>query len=294
MSREAVLLLNHVVDEDLRRLHEELTEALEPDRHVWLLSDRTQRSLPFIRLSESRRELVFRTPDLESLGYPGKSSLTLRRAGSRNMQLGNTDLPVLLFARAHPEYDRFWVIEYDVRFTGSWRMLLDTFDDNSADLLATSVCDHAVNPGWSHWPSLQFPQQPVAEDERLRAFLPIYRISAPALALVDEAYRSGVRGHYEVTMPTILHLAGRVVQDISGEGNWGAPGIHRRLYYSNPADNSFSPGTFVYRPIMQAPGDRPDTLWHPVKPDKPFWLAYAEKIWRRLWRPVDAWWYSRR
>ena len=60
---------------------------------------------------------VVRTPELRSLPYPVKS-------GGEDWHLwggGHTDLISMRYCLAHPEYEHYWSIEYDVAFSGSWR-----------------------------------------------------------------------------------------------------------------------------------------------------------------------------
>ncbi|MGB5199271.1 MAG: hypothetical protein WBR56_05160, partial [Sedimenticolaceae bacterium] len=49
------------------------------------------------------------------------------------------------------------------------------------------------------------------------------------------------------------------------DGEFTRPERINRHYRSNRFDKSLSPGTFVFRPTMDAPGAEPNLLWHPVK-----------------------------
>lgn len=264
--RAAVLVLNHFLDGDLVHLYRQLAADLDGRCDVHLLSDRTQPTTSLSRLPGTAREHRFRTTDLMELGYPGRCSDIARRTGMRNMPLGNADLPVLLFARVHPEYDYYWVVEYDVRFSGSWSVLMSAFEHNDADLLGTTLTRFEETPGWCHWPSLQAPGGGAFPSPSLvRGFFPVYRLSNRAVQCHHQGCMDGARGHMEALLPTQIAAAGLRLEDLGGDGAFVAPGNHNRFYRNERCSDRLGPGTFVYRPARPAMGTDPDTLWHPVK-----------------------------
>lgn len=265
-ARSAVLILNHFLDGDLVRLHRQLAGDLDGACDVYLLSDRTQPTASLSRLPGSAREFRFRTEDLVELGYPARCEAIARRTGMRNMPLGNADLPVLLFARNHPQYDFYWVIEYDVRFSGSWSVLMAAFEHNDADLLGTTLTRCAETPDWCHWPSLQAPRgAEFSPHHTIRGFFPVYRLSNRAVECHHRGCMDGARGHMEGLLPTQIAAAGLRLEDIGGDGEFVAPGNHNRFYRNVRDSDRLGPGTFVYRPARPSMGADPDTLWHPVK-----------------------------
>lgn len=58
------------------------------------------------------------------------------------------------FYQEQPDYDRYWIIENDVRFGGDWSSLFEELAASEADLLCTTVQTHADNPDWAHWHTL--------------------------------------------------------------------------------------------------------------------------------------------
>ena len=74
---------------------------------------------------------------------------------------GNAHLADLSFYEAHPEYDYCWTIEYDVRFSGSWAVFFEEFQNNTADLLATHVRRYEEEPAWYWWGTLRTPDGPL-------------------------------------------------------------------------------------------------------------------------------------
>ena len=255
--REAVLLMTHFVDDMIvgqaRRLM-----ATSGGRDVFVLLNKTDDVNPTYRRPSDIRVFEFTVDDLRALGYPLKG----RRIRDKDIELF-----AFTFWKAHPEYDRIWVVEYDVAFSGPWSQVFDHFADNDAALLATSLHRWAINPAWPNWPSVQRPEGPPADlSDYIRAFMPFYRLSREGFQALDAAYRAGWEGFYEGIVPRILQEAGLRIEDIGGDGEFVAPANRGRFYSSNPADNTLAPGSFVFRPIIAQPGPEPGKLWHPVKP----------------------------
>ncbi len=258
-TRDAVLLMTHFVDDTIvghaRRL---MAEA--GGRDVYVLLNKTDDVNPGYRRPADISVFEFTVEDLRRLDYPFKG----RRIRDKDIELF-----AFTFMRAHPEYDRVWVVEYDVAYTGRWGDLFDHFDRSDAALLATSLHRWAVNPAWPNWSSVRTPDGPPVElSAYVRAFMPFYRLSRAGFEALDRAYRAGWDGFYEGIVPRILLDAGLAVEDLGGSGEFVAPHNRGRFYSSNPADNTLSPGTFVFRPIVARPGPGADTLWHPVKPEQ--------------------------
>ncbi len=279
-ARSVILILNHVADRHLAELYAQITHDCADTCDVVLLSDRTRPSFAWACRTGRMNEFRFRLQDLVSLGYPGKQDLALPGRLERAMKFGNAELPVLLFHRAHRHYAHYWLVEYDVRFSGDWHYLIAHFDRCEADLLGTTLMRYEQFPSWNRWQSLQL--QGVGEAERLRGFFPIYRISNAALECLDAFYRRGCSGHMETLVPTALHHAKLRLEDIGGSGDFVRPENVDRFYVNRPASNDLSPGTFVYRPARTQAGEQPDTLWHPVKPARSIGVRVRNKAMRVL------------
>lgn len=255
--REAVLLMTHFVD-DMIVAHYRRLVAEASGRDVFVLLNETDDLNPGYRRPGDLRVFGFTVESLRALGYPLKG---------RQIRDKDIELFSFTFWAAHPEYDRVWVVEYDVAFTGRWGTLFDAFVDADAALLATSLHRWAVNPTWPNWPSVRTPAGPPADlTGFVRAFMPLYRLSRAGYRALDAAYRAGWDGFYEGIVPRILLESGLAIEDIGGDGEFVAPANRGRWYSSNPAANTLAPGSFVFRPIRPAPGTEPDRLWHPVKP----------------------------
>jgi len=186
---------------------------------------------------------------------------------------GSAHFPLLDFAltRAHPHY---WLVEYDVEFTGSWGELLTWGEGTEADLLGTHLAEPEDCPEWHWWSSLR---TPVPDAPRCRLFLPLFRISALGIQTLLRARRSGWSGHAEVLLPTALRHAGLRVQDLSTLAPAYRPGS------IEPWERPRS--SHRWRPEVSLEECQatfqPDCLYHPVKApwtfeDGAFWCAPAE------------------
>lgn len=203
----------------------------------------------------------FRGPEATDVDYPGPWALEHRP----ELVPGNLGLLYLHFARRHPGLDRFWIVEYDVCYTGDWAELLERFDRSPADVLGTTLRSHAERPGWHWWPSFE-PSPEVPREAWLSGFFPIVRVSRPALEALDAAYRGGWSGHVEAVLPTAARRAGLEIEDLGGDGPFVKEGNRDRFYTNTVEREHLYPGTFVYRPVRRFPGLRRGMLWHPVKP----------------------------
>lgn len=257
-KKEAVLILTHFIDDRIVAMFRRMKAEAGEERDVHVLFNKTDDNNPGYPIPPDLRVFAFEERDLRALGFPRKG---------RFIQDSDIELFSFTFRVAHPHYDRYWVIEYDVAFTGRWGALFDHFRNSDADLLATSIHRHAVQPEWDNWDKCYPPPgTSMPRENRIRAFLPCFRLSAKGYDTLAEAYRLGWHGHYECLAATLLVRAGLGVEDIGGNGDFVKPGNVGRFYASTPASNTLSPGTFVFRPAMTEAGSRPDTLYHPVKP----------------------------
>jgi len=264
-STTALLFQTHFFDRWCERAFRALASACpEHFRPVVLIHLAPGAPLP-PRLARVPHHVV-RTDELRTPEYPAKS-------GGEDWDLwrgGHTDLILLHFYRARPEHARYWVVEYDVRYTGDWSRFFATFEEEPADFLGPGIIDRADDPDWYNWPSINGPAR-VPDAEQLRSFLPVFRASAALMRAVDGAYRAGWSGHCEGMWPTLARFNGLLVADLGGDGPYTPARYRNRFYSSTPAALYLAPGTLVFKPVLYRPGRRRDMLWHPVKPF--FWRS---------------------
>ncbi len=251
----ALLWMTHVWNADLQAEFEKLYRIDGPGMpEVWLLLD--AQTPGAAALAARYRCHVFDESALFGRGYarlPGQGLMT------------HCHFPVLDFFLAHPEHDHYWVVEYDVRYTGAWEALLSAFAPHPHDLITCHLRRFADEPRWYWWDSLHHPHLAIPRNEWWRSFNVIYRISNRALRFLHESFIDGWRGHSEVTLPTLLHHGGYALLDFGGNSPFALPGGKNRFYTSR----SFGVGGFGtvrYRPARAAAGWRRNKLYHPVKP----------------------------
>lgn len=178
---------------------------------------------------------------------------------------GNTVFPLLDFARSR-DYAWYWLIEYDVRYTGSWREFFSYFADSDSDLLGTTLYRHKFRPSWCWWGSLRTPRFSLVRKKNwIRGLFPAMRLSARGVNLFRKANRKGWRGHYEVCLPTALYHYGLTVEDFGGDGEFVAEHNRNRFYTNTPGVDGLGPGTFVCPPTQPIADRLPDKLYHAIK-----------------------------
>lgn len=182
---------------------------------------------------------------------------------------GNDHYAIEYFFREHSEYEYYWVIEYDIFFSGDWGMLIGTFADNCADLISAHIEKKApYNEEWCWWNSMNSnPPYDFANKMFVKSFNPICRFSNRALCFLNEFLRDKQNcGFYEVLVATVLYNAGYKLEDFGGSGIFVSEANTNRFYVQGLGVNN---GTIRWRPSFSqaeiyALGTN-DKLFHPVK-----------------------------
>ena len=211
-------------------------------------------------------------PDaMDTLGYPVKGA-------ARPFKLipGNCDLPPLLFRRAHPQYEQYWVIEDDVEYSGDVHQLFAGLAPREGDLLAAHLA--RGEESWTYSSMLHAPGIDLTPTTSWLVFLTFFRISGAALDLIDDYYRKGWSAHSENAWATILKHGGMTVVDIGGNGEFVAEEDRNKRYHGLANDGFAKNGSFGTLNIRLRAGRQKDVLWHPIKPPKA-WLRQTRKRW---------------
>ena len=185
---------------------------------------------------------------------------------------GHAQFPLLQFFRERADYDYYWFVEYDVRFSGDWRFFFDTFAANQADFLTCNIRSYEEEPDWWWW-ALHHPRKAIPAFARLHSFNTVYRLSRSALDFLHQSLLSGWCGHHEVMMATVLYESGFRIEDIGGRGRFTPPG-REGLFYTSSATNRrglLKSGTMRFRPSFWKVGPEKNKLYHPVKPLSLIW-----------------------
>ena len=210
MSRTAVLIRTHYVDEQLRAFAERLRAGSEFD--VYVVADETRGALDFGDIPK----LSLTAPILASLGLYGAAPDLLWRCG---------DYGLYVARRALPAYDAFWMIEPDVRLNAERPSgILARFPGPAeVDFLAGRL--RPAEADWD-WAAMMEPETgPV-----WRCLFALVRLSAPAIDLLLEVRRQATARHLsqgrdpaawpndEAFVATTLARNGRSCRDLNDFG----------------------------------------------------------------------------
>ena len=265
MPTTAVLFQIHYFDRWAERAFRAL-RAGTPSDHEFVVLLHLAPGAPVPERVRRYPHHIVRTPELRALPYPGK----VEGPKWDLWHGGHTDLILMHYWRAHPGHERYWAVEYDVRYTGPWRSFFAAFQDDGSDLLAPMLCRRRDFPEWLFWPSLVSPGAQPSDADAVSSFMPVFRASGRLMRAVDEAYRQGWGGHLECSFATIAAVRGFAVADLGGDGEFTPEARRGRFYSGTVRDVYRAPGTFVFKPTFFRTGSRPGMLWHPVKP---FWFG---------------------
>jgi hypothetical protein len=245
---QALLFLTHCLDPRIIARYESMQLPGDFDRY--LLVDAA-----YAAPSDRSDVVFFSLAQLKSIGYyPIADSLIP----------GSNHFPTLEFCRAFPQYEYVWTVEYDVVFSGNWMTFFQAVD-RPADLLTSKIRLYDDDPHWNWWRTLLIPIQYNCRTDPqnpwpikfLASFNPLYRLSHRAAQHLRVKYLQDCWiGHHEVTMPTLLDIAGMIVEDF-GKPPEGC-GIKGKWY-----------GKDTYCPTSLGnhipAGGAPQTLFHPIK-----------------------------
>jgi hypothetical protein len=217
-------------------------------------------------------------PDLRVSSADAAHLFPVRHAAflesGRRSPWGNMDMVWLtLFSR--PElaaYERFWLVEYDVDFSGDWGDFFAEAALYPEDLLVTRLRRLSSQPNWWHASTFRMPER--LRRDPLIGFFPLSRFSR---RLVD-AYRQAVAapgwaGHFEIVLPTVAEALGFTVAEIGGEGAFTPEERLRRHYggsFSTRGSTTFGyrpPRSYAYFHEQPKRFREANRLYHPVKVD---------------------------
>ena len=119
-----------------------------------------------------------------------------------------SELTSLLEEFLESDAQRFWVVDQRVYFDEGFDAFEAAFEDNDADLLATSVRRHSEDPGWTWWKSLCAPNGGDPCAHAVAALLPLIRMSRPAAEAILRGLSERWTGHPEALIPTLANQAG--------------------------------------------------------------------------------------
>ena len=241
---QAILIVTQRISKDVIKRYHELESATAGFGDVFLLYhskvDSNSNELEGVKVE------AFTDDILENLGYT---------AIRKTLVPGSNHFPVLKFFNQHPHYQHYWCIEDDVLFSGNWanffKVVTPAID---YDFITSHIRKRAHLPKWPWWKTLSIPGTPLAREEMLNSFNPIYRISNKALRHIDLCLKNGSKGHHEVLLPTLLKVAGFKIADFGAEDN-----------HVTPMLSLCTLRTMRWKPVFILPAKNKNLLYHPAK-----------------------------
>lgn len=255
MNHIAILLAAHQLTKYIIEQYYRLYEATKETGDLYMLIEDGD----LMKIPENIRYYSFSVNSLNALGYtPIEETIV---PGSNHFQ-------VLQFFKEHPDYDFYWNIEYDVYFNGNWQNLFIAYKNVETDFISSHIKLYSEQPYWCWWSSLQLKTLLIGQENYVRSFNPIYRLSNKALKEIDKELKLENAGHHEVLIPTILYNANFSIEDW-GESNHFSTANRKRCFYSPGKDDSDINCSMRYhtpfnRMCIEKKGPD-DLLYHPVK-----------------------------
>ena len=187
-------------------------------------------------------------------------------------------------------YDRFWLIEYDVDFSGDWATFFNAAGTYDGDLLSTHIHPLSAEPTFGFAPAHR---QPASIDlDPLIAFMPISRLSRPLVEHYQQILlQPGWHGHFEMVVPSIAQAYGFSIAEIGGHEDLTPPerrGLHYEGKFSELhllwTTHGFRPPRgFKYYGSVPHKFPRKDRIYHPIKTG----LSLRQRLHMRYLRPLQ-------
>ena len=246
--KQVILFLTTKANEWALNAFYALEQSMQGDADVYLAYHRRGGVVP-AALHRIKKLFVFTSDILNDLKY---SPIEKDKLDAENNRF-----PILSFFKEHAEYDYYWLIEDDVRFSGEWKGFFANFASNTADFLTSSIEYKSLDSQEDRWFNLKTGNERLPEKEILKSFNPIYRLSNQAVNCVDVHLRKGWMGHNEVLLSTLLHSKGFLIEGFGGDGPFVKTGNDSKYYDLT---------SMGIEPVL--PDTRRNYLFHPVKEEK--------------------------
>jgi hypothetical protein len=263
-QRDAAIFLAHYIDGVVARRFDKLRRECASRCDVFLLAEKGT-AVPD-RFIAQTRFFDFATARRMARSVIGDKVIP-----------GNAHLRAIDFFHREPGYRYYWFIEFDVVYTGSWDALMASLATDDSDLIASRVTPIDASHAWFWQSSFQPGTDTVPADQKIRAFLPIFRISTAGLAAVDQCVSRGWTGHFEMLLPTAVAFNRLRVDDFGGSGSF-TPSERRHRHYLD-GEGLYETGTLRYHPPVHWPIIA-NMLYHPCKTRL---ASLRPRVRRRIW-----------
>jgi|GEM_PF-1877492 len=231
-TKKTVILFKCIyIDEDVISEFENLKRSCGKRFDIFLSYDNSRKDLKVMQGIDYH---IYDLEKIKRLGYRFYPT-------DENILWYNSDYSVLDFFR-EKDYSFYWVIDYDVRFSGDWNIFFNHFSKSDSDLVAINIKKIEDNSNYVFRDNIILTVQ---DYEKFSSFLCIYRLSRSALEFLDTKYREGCSGYCEVIIPTLLNIG--------------------KYKMENIPQNYATGETVKFRPMMEKVGALKNKIYHPIR-----------------------------
>lgn len=253
----AFLFVTHKVNSEILKRFLKLQCEITDFGESFFLIDQENNRVPELDVYDNITPYIFNISSLNELNYEPIRETIIP---------GSNHFATLQFYLDYPIFKYYWIIEYDVVFTGHWSTFFSAFNNLDADFIASHIERFTDNPNWMWWETLHLDGVLLQDYQYIKSFNPIYRISSGALSYLDNLlkYRKNW-GHHEVLVPTALTYSDFKIMDLGASRDFS---ISNSCNISAFVKNDLDESTIRYRPpIRQEELTLRNRLLHPCKVD---------------------------
>lgn len=254
LTHTAILFVTHFFNEEIECQINKLRIEAEEFASVYVVyqADKVELKLP-----KEVKQHTFTIDTLNKLGY---------KSWGCTIMDGNFHFVLLDFYRKHPDFNYYWLVEYDVRFNGNWKTFFSFFQDKEEDFLSAHMETKEDKPDWNRWHEIELENIPQNCITLLKSFNPICRFSNRAFALLHSRCLLGDRGHNELLMPTLFMYFKLKIADFGGTGRYIYEEFPNLFYRYDPEDDEENKCTHRYDPKHSYSTMKySNMIYHPIK-----------------------------
>lgn len=256
-KNNAFLFVTHKINDEILRRYNKLQQEINDFGELYLLlhQEEEKDNASELVIPEDIAPYLFNIDSLNELDY---------EPISETITPGSNHFATLQFFLDNSEFKYYWVIEYDVVYTGNWADFFLCFSAFDTDFISSHLERYLNKPHWYWWHSLHLDNITLQTHQYIRSFNPIYRISNRALIFLNDLLKGRKNwGHHEVLIPTALKHWGFSILDFGGDGEFVLPQFEERFYLM---PSLYSDGTMRDKPqIREEELLVKQRLLHPVK-----------------------------
>lgn len=152
--------------------------------------------------------------------------------GTTDFYGNNYEYSFMSFFKHYPDYNYYWIIEYDVIFNGNWNILFDAYEKDDTDFIASNLNKYEIYKDfWGKCGPMNFFDKYLIKygNNRIKTFNPIFRISKKGLEVIQSIYNKREYGFFEEFLPTVIYNNSLKVSDFNKKGFVKGGGITKEL-----------------------------------------------------------------